>query len=315
MDYRFDPELAAVVPLLAEVDLTDLAAARAAQAAELAVATATVDTRGVEVREVLVPGRAPGDPKVPLRVYRPEGRRGPLPAVYGVHGGGFVLGSPDVDHEWNVRLARELPAVVAVVDYRLAPEHPYPAPLDDVCAGLRWLGEHAGALGVDPGRIALWGDSAGAGLAAGAALLLRDLGGRLPRHLHLHSPALDDRLATGSARVFTDTPVWNRRNARLSWEAYLGPGVRGGARVPAYAAPARARRLAGLPPTFVAVMEFDPLRDEALAFAEGLRAAGVPTEARLYPGTFHGCAAVTHSGVARRIQADALAALRAGLAA
>ncbi|SOD62378.1 Acetyl esterase/lipase [Streptomyces zhaozhouensis] len=314
MGYPLDPELAAALALLADVDLSDLAAARAAQAAELAAATAGVDTRGVAVREVLAPGRAAGDPKVPLRVYTPEGRRGPLPAVYGVHGGGFVLGSPDVDHEFSLRLARELAAVVVAVDYRLAPEHRYPAPLDDVYAGFLWLGEHAAALGVDPGRIALWGDSAGAGLAAGAALLLRDLGEPMPCHLHLHSPALDDRLATGSARVFTDTPVWNRRNAHLSWEAYLGPGVRGGAHVPGYAAPARARRLAGLPPTFVAVMEFDPLRDEGVAFAEALRAAGVPTEVRLYPGTFHGCAAVAHSGVARRINADALAALRAGLA-
>lgn len=315
MGYPLDPELAAAAVMLAEVDLGDLAACRAAQAAELAVAMAAADERGVAVREVRAPGRTPGDPGVPLRVYRPEGVAGQLPAVYGVHGGGFVLGSYDVDHDLNLRFARELPAVVVAVDYRLAPEHPYPAPLDDVHAGLLWLVGHAAELGVDAARVALWGDSAGAGLAAGVALRLRDLGGPAIRHLHLHSPALDDRLATGSARRFTDTPVWNRRNARLSWEAYLGPGVPGTDRVPACAAPARARQLAGLPPTFVAVMEYDPLRDEGLAFADALRAAGVPVELRLYPGTFHGCAAVTHSGVGRRVTAAGVAALAAGLAA
>ncbi|MDT0268411.1 alpha/beta hydrolase [Streptomyces sp. DSM 44915] len=313
MGYPFDPELAAAAVMLADLDISDLAAARAAQAAELAAAMAEADERGVLVREVRVPGRAPGDPEVPLRIYRPADATGRLPAVYSVHGGGFVLGSLDVDHDLNLRFARELPAVVVAVDYRLAPEHPYPAPLDDVFAGLTWLTRHTAHLDVDQGRIALWGDSAGAGLAAGVALLLRDLGAPPPRHLHLHSPALDDRLATASARRFTDTPVWNRRNAALSWAAYLGAGVPGGAAVPAYAAPARAGQLTGLPPTFVAVMEFDPLRDEALAFAAALRAAGVPTEVRRYPGTFHGCAAIGHAGVGQRINADGLAALRVGL--
>ncbi|KAB8166519.1 alpha/beta hydrolase fold domain-containing protein [Streptomyces sp. 3MP-14] len=313
MGYPLDPELAAAAAMLAEIDISDLPAARAAQAAELAAAMAAADERGVAVREVLAPGRSAGDPKVPLRIYRPEGAAGPLAAVYGVHGGGFVLGSFDVDHDLNLRFARELPAVVVAVDYRLAPEHPYPAPLDDVYAGWLWLAEHAEVLGVDPERLALWGDSAGAGLAAGAALLARDLGGPAARHLHLHSPALDDRLATGSARRFTDTPVWNRRNASLSWAAYLGSGVPGTTGVPAYAAPARATELAGLPPTFVAAMEFDPLRDEALAFAEALHAAGVPAQLRRYPGTFHGCAAVVHSGIGQRINDEGLAALAAGL--
>ncbi|WP_062205228.1 alpha/beta hydrolase [Streptomyces sp. NBRC 109706] len=307
--YAFDPELAAALALMAEVDISDLAAARRAQAAELRESTARADERGVRVREVWAPGRS-GGPKVPLRIYRPAGVSGPLPAVLSLHGGGFVLGTWDVDHDGNLRFCRELPAVVVAVDYRLAPEHPFPAALDDCHAALRWLADHAGELGVDPGRIGVWGDSAGAGLAAGLALLVRDAGGPALRFLHLHSPALDDRLTTESAVRFTDTPVWNRRNARLSWERYLGAGR---AEVPPYAAPARADDLTGLPPTFVAVMEFDPLRDEGLAFAEALTESGVPTELRFYPGTFHGCAAVAHAGVARRIAADGLAALRDGL--
>lgn len=312
MGYAFDPELAAAAAMMAEVDISGLAAARAAQAAELAAAVASADDRGVGVQEVRAPGRD-GGTGVPLRIYRPLGEPGPLPAVLSMHGGGFVLGSPDADHDTSLRFCRELPAVVVAVDYRLAPEHPFPAALDDCYAGLCWLAGHAGELGVVPGRIGLWGDSAGAGLAAGLALLARDLGGPPVRYQHLHSPALDDRLTTASARLFTDTPVWNRRNARLSWDAYLGPGVPGSAGVSPYAAPARAADLAGLPPAFVAVMEFDPLRDEALEFAEALRAAGVPTGLRFYPGTFHGSTAVAHSRVARRVTAEALAALRSGL--
>jgi acetyl esterase/lipase len=316
MRYAFDPELAAAVALIAEVDISDLAAARAAQAAELAAAPAA-DESGVVVRDVLAPGLAQGAPKVPLRVYRPAAPTTagpPLPAVYALHGGGFVLGSPQVDHDTHLRFCRELPAVVVAADYRLAPEHPYPAALDDCHAGLWWLAGNAAELGVDPARIGLWGDSAGAGLAAGLALLARDRGGPPIRCQHLQSPALDDRLTTPSARTFTDTPVWNRRNARLSWEAYLGPGVPGSPAVPPYAAPARATDLAGLPPACVAVMEFDPLRDEAVAYAEALRAAGVPVHLCLYRGTFHGAVGVTHAAVAQRILADARDALRAGLA-
>lgn len=382
MGYPLDPELAAAVAMMAEVDISDLAAARASQAAELADALAEVDERGVEVWEVQAvgpqvrlgaaatsparddwrrashgdgqpsdrgavgvpptpeglwtsegasgtaamhgpsghgpsqhgPGHGDGRTTVGVRIYRPRDAAGPLPAVLGIHGGGFVLGSPDVDHATSLRFARELPAVVVAVDYRLAPEHPFPAALVDCYAALCWLHEHTAELAVDPARIGLWGDSAGAGLAAGVALLARDLGGPAVAYQHLHSPAVDDRLTTESARLFTDTPVWNRRNAQLSWEWYLGAGVPGGEGVSPYAAPARAGDLAGLPPAFVAVMEFDPLRDEGLAYAKALEAAGVPTTLRFYPGTFHGCWAVEHAALARRVVAEAVAALREGLA-
>ncbi|MGK5501006.1 alpha/beta hydrolase [Streptomyces sp. URMC 125] len=314
MRHRFDPELAAALPMMPEVDILDLDAARASQAGQLAAAVAAADTAGVDVEEVLVPGPA-GAPRVRLRLYRPRGAAGPLPAVYGIHGGGFVLGSPDVDHDWNLMLCRELRALVVSVDYRLAPEHPFPAPLEDCYAGLCGLVEAAGDLGVDPGRIALWGDSAGAGLAAGLTLLARDRGGPAVCFQHLCSPALDDRLGTPSARLFTDTPVWNRRNARLSWEAYLGHGVPGTPGVSPYAAPARAGviALSGLPPAYVSVMEFDPLRDEGIDYARALLAAGVPVELHLIPGTFHGAWAVEHAAVIRRATTEAVAVLRRAL--
>lgn len=314
MRYRFDPELAAALPLMPEVDITDVEAARASQAGQLAARVAAADTTGVDVTEVRVPGPE-GAPDVPLRLYRPLRAKGPLPAVYGIHGGGFVLGSPDVDHDWNLMLCRELEALVVSVDYRLAPEHPFPAPLEDCYAGLCRLAENAAEWGVRPDRIAVWGDSAGGALATGIALLARDRGGPAIRFQHLCSPALDDRLRTPSARLFTDTPVWNRRNARLSWEAYLGRGVRGTAGVSPYAAPARAGvlELSGLPPAYVSVMEFDPLRDEGVAYAHALRSAGVPVELRLFPGTFHGAWAVEHASVIRRATAEAVAVLRGAL--
>ncbi|MEV4679812.1 alpha/beta hydrolase [Streptomyces kurssanovii] len=313
--HRFDPELAAALPMMPEVDITDIGRARAAQAEQLAVAVAVTDTKGVEVGEALAPG-TDGAPAVRVRTYRPrQSGAGPLPAVYSIHGGGFVLGSPDVDHDWNLLLCRELEALVVSVAYRLAPEHPFPAPLDDCYAGLRWLAGNAGRLGVRPDRIALWGDSAGAGLAAALTLLARDRGGPALCFQHLCSPALDDRLETASARMFTDTPVWNRRSAALSWEAYLGPGLRGTAGVSPYAAPARAASsaLSGLPPAYVSVMEFDPLRDEGVAYARALAAAAVPTELRLIPGTFHGAWAVEHAGVIQGATAEAVAVLRRAL--
>ncbi|MFJ6434359.1 alpha/beta hydrolase [Streptomyces sp. NPDC091416] len=316
--HTFDPELAAALVMMPEVDISDLASARAAQARQLASATGASDTAGVEVGELRVPG-PPGAPHVRLRVYRPRRRTraaaDPLPVVYGIHGGGFVLGSPDVDHDWNLLLCRELEVLVASVDYRLAPEHPFPAALEDCYAGLCALADGAGALGIRADRIALWGDSAGAGLAAGLTLLCRDRGGPEACFQHLCSPALDDRLETPSARLFTDTPVWNRRNARLSWEAYLGKDVRATAAVPAYAAPARAtaRALTGLPPAYISVMEFDPLRDEGMAYAHALTGARVPTRIRMLPGTFHGAWAVEHAAVIRDATREAVDVLGTAL--
>lgn len=315
--HTFDPELAAALVMMPEVDLSDLAAARAAQARQLAVAIGASDTAGVDVGELLAPGPH-GAPDVTLRVYRPQRRTraaDPLPVVYGIHGGGFVLGSPDVDHDWNLLLCRELEVLVVSVDYRLAPEHPFPAALEDCYAGLCALTDDAGALGIRADRIAVWGDSAGAGLAAALTLLCRDRGGPGVCFQHLCSPALDDRLETPSARLFTDTPVWNRRNARLSWDAYLGTGARAGAAVPAYAAPARAtaRALTGLPPAYISVMEFDPLRDEGVDYAHALTSASVPTRIRMLPGTFHGAWAVEHAAVIRDAAREAVDVLGAAL--
>jgi acetyl esterase/lipase len=311
MTYAFDPEVAAVIPMLPPTDMTDLPAAREQIAAMVAERIGLVDSTGVAVREELVPGPE-GAPDVRVRIYTPERIAAPA-AIFDVHGGGFIVGDLDIDHPSNLRYARELGVVVVSVDYRLAPEAPYPAGIEDCYAALAWTAKNAAELGIDPNRIAIHGGSAGGGLCAGLALLARDRGGPAIVFQYLGVPELDDRLDTPSMRAFVDTPLWNRPNAEISWDCYLGPGVRGSADVPIYAAPARATDLAGLPPAYISVMEFDPLRDEGIAYAQALLAAGVTTELHLFPGTFHGSALAEHATVSKREAAETLAVLARAL--
>nr|WP_237542147.1 alpha/beta hydrolase [Streptomyces sp. SID4936] len=296
------------------LDVGDAAAARATVEAMAAAAPPFTLPEGVELSEHSVPG-AVGTPEVPVAVFRPAGAGNALPAVLYVHGGGFILEEGDGDRALAARWAAELGAVVVSVRYRLAPEHPYPAATDDCYAALEWLAANAAGLGVDRARIAVAGMSAGGGLTAALTLLARDRGGPVPCFQLLDIPELDDRLETSSMREFTDTPVWNRPNAVRSWRAYLGADRDPAAPVPAYAAPARAENLAGLPPAYVAVSDLDPLRDEGLDYALRLVRAGVPTELHLFPGTFHGAAGfVPDTAVTRRMSEGALDALRRGLA-
>jgi acetyl esterase len=310
MTYAFDPEIAAVVPMLPTIDSTDPVAMRAFLSEMIAQLPAP-DTTGVQFEDRRIPG-GPGDPEVAIRIYRPAERSAPA-AVYSVHGGGFIAGDLDTEHALNIRLARELGIVVVAVDYRLAPETPFPGPLEDVYAGLVWTAEHADELGIDPQRIAIHGTSAGGGLCAALALLARDRKGPHITFQLLAVPELDDRLTTASMTAFTDTPLWDRPKAVASWDHYLGVGRTGSDDVSLYAAPARATDLAGLPPAYVSVMHFDPLRDEGIAYAQALLTAGVTVELHLFPGTFHGSALIQHAAISQREQAEAIAVLRQAL--
>ena len=311
MTYAFDPELAATIAMLPGSDLRDIPAARA-QMAQMQAMQPEPDGSGVQVREEFAPG-ADGGPGVRLRVYTPDRPAAPA-AVYDVHGGGFMVGNLAMVHPQNLWLARELGVVVVSVDYRLAPEHPFPAPLEDCYAGLVWTAKNADTLGVDPARIAIHGISAGGGLCAGLALLARDRGGPAIAFQYLGVPEIDDRLDTPSMRAYTDTPMWSRPKAEISWDSYLGPGRRGSADVSPYAAPARATDLAGLPPAYVSAMQFDPLRDEDIAYAQALLQAGIPTELHVFPGTFHGSAMAQQAAVSMREAAETLSVLRRWLA-
>jgi acetyl esterase len=305
--YRYAPDVAAVIPYILPGDLTDLASARKA-AAERAAAV-PVDMAGVDVTEHRISGG------IGVRLYRPESAASSNHgAILHAHGGGFVMCDLESSHARNTELARELGVPLLSVDYRLAPEHPFPAAIEDTYAALQWLATEASAMGADPARIALHGMSAGAGLVAGVALLARDRGGPAPCFQYLGIPVLDDRQSTGSIRRFTDTPVWDAAKAAISWTAYLGPGTPGTPNVSPYAAPARATDLSGLPPAYISVMEFDPLRDEGIGYAKALLAAGVTVELHLFPGTFHGAStAAPDAAIVRREHAEETAVLATAL--
>ncbi|MEZ0351196.1 alpha/beta hydrolase [Mycobacterium sp. pR1184] len=309
--YAFDPEIAAALPYLPDLPGDDPLAIRAAMS-DLIAALPVPDTTGLRVEDREIPGRD-GDPAVPIRIYWPDQRSAPA-AVYSVHGGGFIAGDLDTEHGSNVFLARELGVVVVSVDYRLAPETPFPGGLEDVYAGLVWMAENADELGIDAQRIAIHGVSAGGGLCAALALLARDRGGPHIAFQFLSVPELDDRLATSSMTDFIDTPLWSRPRAIVSWDCYLGVGRAGTDDVPIYAAPARATDLAGLPPAYVAVMHFDPLRDEGVAYAATMLAAGVSIELHLFPGTFHGSMLIQDAAISKREQVEKIAVLRQALA-
>ncbi|WP_318210182.1 MULTISPECIES: alpha/beta hydrolase [unclassified Streptomyces] len=296
-----DPELEAFVPLFPRTDLTDPVTARKS-AARLAAAVPAPDTTDMTIEDHEVPA----DPPVPVRVYRPHGAQG---AVVWLHGGGFLMGDLDTEHPWAARIAASSGAVVISVGYRLAPEHPYPAALDDAYAVLEWAVGHAAELGVEPDRIAIGGHSAGANLATAVALRARDRQGPPIRFQLLNQPGLDDRQDSWSAVNFTDTPWFYREKITASWRHYLG-----GRPASPYAAPARAEDLTGLPPAYLATAEFDPNRDEGLAYALRLLQAGVSVEIHQWPGTFHGSQAILSAEVSQRQNAELGAALRRALA-
>jgi acetyl esterase/lipase len=273
-----DPEVATATELIPfdEVNADILASLRGMLPVELPLSDAVERTDDV----------VPGDPDVPVRVHRAKGAEGALPCVYSMHGGGYVIGSNVMDDLLFDDLCPKLGVVGVSVDYRLAPETPYPGPLEDCYQGLRWTYEHADELGIDPGCIGVRGVSAGGGLAAALALLARDRGEVPVAFQLLDSPMLDDRQRTASSRQ-DGLPVWSRGSNTFGWKSYLGD-LYGRDDVPATAAPARATDLSGLPPAFVSVGAVDGFRDEDVDFALRLNQAGVPAELHVYPGACHG---------------------------
>ena len=208
-------------------------------------------------------------------------------ALLWIHGGGYVLGSPKQDYALCSQVAAELGVVVVATAYRLSPEHPFPAPLDDCHAAWNWMIASADSLGIDKNRIAVGGQSAGGGLAAGLVHRLHDEGGVQPVAQWLLCPMIDDRTATDRNLDAVGHRVWNNRLNRIGWTAYLGREP-GGADVPPLAAPARRTDLSGLPPAFIGVGSVDLFVEEDRVHAERLRAAGVPCEYLEVEGAPHG---------------------------
>jgi acetyl esterase/lipase len=254
-----------------------------------------------------------GDPAVRVRVYQPNDRPSKLPALFWIHGGGYVMGDIEQDDRLMKQLARRIGCVAVSVDYRLAPEHPFPAPVEDCYAGLKWLFAHADELGVERSRIAIGGASGGGGLAAGLALLVRDRKEVQVAFQLLIYPMIDDRNVTPASYAITDPRMWNRESNRLGWKAYLGRDG-GGLDVSPYAAASRATDLTNLPPAYIPVGALDLFVDENIEYAQRLIQAGVPTELHVYPGAFHGFDLFAPSAqVSKQFKADRDNALRRAL--
>lgn len=259
--------------------ITELAPADVRLAAEATAAQVFGPTDAVgAVFDQALPG------PVRTRVYQPAGGARDLPVLLYFHGGGWVAGSLDTHDGVCRALCARTPCVVVSVDYRLAPEHRFPAAVEDAWAATAWVAEHARSIDGDASRIAVGGDSAGGTLSAVVALRARDHGLPLCLQLLVY-PATDRDFETPSYREFADGYGLTRDGMRWYWEHYLGPD--GDAASPE-ASPLRADDLAGVAPACVLTVEFDPLREEGEAFAERLRMAGVPVESRRIPGLIHG---------------------------
>jgi acetyl esterase/lipase len=236
----------------------------------------------MQIVDSKIPGPA-SNPELTVRIYRPAGF-GSLPALLYCHGGGFIFGNLDSEHARCVQLSDGGRCVVVSVDYRLSPEHPYPAPVDDAYAALEWLAAEASSLGVDTTRLAVGGTSAGGCIAAAISLASRDRQGPHIGYQLLGSPVLDDRLETPSAIRCTAVPIFSRFQAERMWAFYLGDRCTA---TPAYAAPARAASFKGLPPAYILACGLDPLRDEAVEYAMKLLAEDIAVELHVVPNVPH----------------------------
>ncbi len=313
MRYNIDQAFIEGLSYLPELSIKNPIASRLVLTTMAAEMDAELDVSGVSWSDCCIEG-GEGAPEVTLRIYRPDEQPSIGPGLLYIHGGGFVIGDLESEHGTCVFLCRQLGITLVSTDYRKAPESPYPGGLDDCYTALGWVSANAHSLAIDPERLGVFGQSAGAGLAAATTLLARDRQGPAICFQYLGMPELDDRLETPSMQQFVDTPIWNRPNAELSWAYYLGDQYqRGGSNIPGYAAPARADDLSGLPPAHVTTMEFDPLRDEGVLYALRLMQAGVRTELHSYPGTFHGSVLFSHAPVSQRELTEMVTVLRNGL--
>lgn len=258
--------------------------------------------RAVEHREYAIAVGA-DDHELTLSVFRRRDHTSPGGAIYFTHGGGMITGDRFASIERHLDWVERFDVVIIAIEYRLAPHHPYPTPLEDCYAGLVWAAEHATELAFDPDRLVILGQSAGGGLAAGTALLARDRGGPALAGQMLLCPMLDDRDATVSTQQFSGVGRWDREQNRHGWAAYLGDRY-GTDAVDHYAAPARAADLAGLPPTYLDVGSAEVFRDEDVAYASAIWACGGDAELHVYPGGFHGFEVVAPEIAISRACAD-----------
>lgn len=284
---------------------------RHAEVMHLAAGHAPDETR-VQRQDVTIT-RGKGKPALAVRVYRPQDLVTPSAGVLYIHGGGMVMGSIAADDGYAAALAEDVGCTVVSVEYGLAPENPGTGPVEDCYDALCWLFAHAPEIGVDAGRLAVFGVSAGGGLACGVALMARDRGTPRLAYQMLIYPMLDDRSATPSSHAIVDLGVWDRAANLEAWRHLLGEDA-GGTDVPSYAAPAREMELSGLPPTYLDVGDLDLFLDEDIELAQRLSGCAVPLELHVYPGTYHGFDQIAPgSDTARTARGNRVAALRRAL--
>ncbi|GIO59594.1 alpha/beta hydrolase [Paenibacillus cineris] len=282
-----DPEIISALDLFPTSDLTGatLMESRENQA-KMIPQTDVTQLFPVTWEERAVPSYF-GGPDIRIEIIKPrELKYDKMPLYYSIHGGGMVMGSTVGDRFANAALAAQHGFCCVSVDYRLAPEHIQPSQLQDCYSGLKWCIEHAEELGIDIQKVAVGGSSAGAGLAAGLALYIRDQKEFDIHHLRLRSPMLDDRTSISPDHPYAGEFVWTNRSNYFGWKSVLGhePGQEGTSE---YYVPARAKSLADLPPTYISIGSIDLFIDEAILFAKQLAFDGVLVELHVYPGYHH----------------------------
>jgi acetyl esterase/lipase len=314
--HLLDPELVAgleALPVFPEFTAESLPQIRALmqEFAKLQLELPPVD--GIAISEERIPG-PPGAPSVRVVIYRPAKADNPLPVFLHIHGGGLILGTPELNHASSINIANSYQAVVISVDYRLAPETPFPGSIEDCFAALQWMTANTKTLGIDTKRIVIGGESAGGGLAAALAILARDRGAAPIACQMLVYPMLDDRSGTTYEHPHVGEFVWTRANNDYGWRSYLGRAP-GGKDVSPYASAARCEDLRGLPPAFIATGALDLFLEEDMDYARRLIRAGVPTELHVYPGSFHAFDIIVDAPVAQAFRRDYANALQKAFAA
>ncbi len=306
----YDPTIEELASTFPRLDVSDAVGARdmlneflEAMAAE-GIERPTDDS--VEEIERTISGPE-GAPDLPIRIYMPKDRNEPGPGFVNFHGGGFILGDLEMEHPRCLIMAAKGGAVSVGVDYRLAPENPFPAGVEDCFAALQWVADNTAELKIDPAKIAIGGSSAGGNLTAAVSLMARDRGGPDVAFQMLFCPVIDDRCETPSMKDGTGLYIWDYQNSLDMWTHYIGKDR---ANVSPYAAPGRAKDLSGLPPAYVMTCEHDPLRDEGIIYAMRLMADGVPVELHNYPGTVHGFDFLMQSEVSTRAVNEGVEAFR-----
>lgn len=317
MDTRklVDPALLPVLDLFPTMALSDALLGPMREAERFAPLPVVIpeEATAAIARTVRAAPGPKGAPDISLSIYAPRERKGLLPCIYHIHGGGYVGGSAAQLEPLHVPMAHELNCVIVSVDYRLAPEHRFPAAIEDCYAGLAWLFAYADKLGVDRTRIGVMGESAGGGLAAALALMARDRGEYALAFQHLIYPMIDDRTCVAAdPNPVAGEFIWTAHNNSYGWSALLGKPP-GSADVSPYAAAARASDVSNLPPTFIACPTLDLFIDENITYAHRLIRTGVPVELHVYPGGFHGFDIFGDAPLSVRARKDSREALRKAL--